>query len=85
MTVRGLDISFIPPLSLFILVLLLSNEICGSLSLYTRNMSVLLEVFAPNVLSEGLCQAEDNPSRDVINEAEDKEKLDVKCCGMNHS
>ena len=47
----------------------LLKEICGSLSLHARNLSVPLNVFAPNVLSEGVCQAEDNPSCDVTIEA----------------
>ena len=68
LTVGGLDISSIPPLSL--LILHLSKEICGSLPLrgtcrYCLMCLVLLKVFARNVLSEGVCQAEDNTYSDV--------------------
>ena len=55
--------SSIPPT-----VIRLLKEICGSLSLRGTCRYRLMSL-PPNVLSEGLCQAEDNPSCDVTIEA----------------
>ena len=62
--VGGLDIPSIAPLSL--LILLLSKEIAKHCH-YEEPVGTA--VFAPNVLSEDVCQAEDNLSRDVAIEA----------------
>ena len=58
-----MDISSISPLS--------HTFVKGDLwvTVTARSLSVALNVFAPNVLSEGVCQAEDNPSCDVTIEA----------------